>query len=83
MEVRTPTKDRGDTHEAEHNSDQKKGSADRETTGSKKGMPGGDIGRNSMSGGESRHSSGKLDYGGGSDSRERRSAPSSSGSRES
>ena len=32
--------------------DQKKGSADRDVTGSKKGMPGGEIGRNSMGSGQ-------------------------------
>jgi hypothetical protein len=45
--------------------DQKKGSADRDVTGSKKGMPGGDIGRGSMSSSSSSgRSSGNADYGG-------------------
>ena len=64
--------------------DLKKGSADRDVTGSKKGMPGGDIGRNSMSGSDSkasRHATGKSDYGG--SSHERKSPRSGSDSSES
>jgi hypothetical protein len=67
--------------------DQKKGSADCDVTGSKKGMPGGDIGRNSMSGSDSqatRHATGKSDYGGSEgNSRERKSARNGSDSSES
>ena len=69
--------------------DQKKGSADCDVTGSKKGMPGGDIGRNSLSGSSSdstatRHASGKSDYGGSEgNSRERKSPRNGSDSSES
>ena len=41
--------------------DQKKGSADCDVTGSKKGMPGGEIGRNSMGTGSSQNA---ASYGG-------------------
>jgi hypothetical protein len=89
MEVRTPQNIEEKCMRQDRNQsyDQKKGSADRDVTGSRKGMPGGDIGRNSMSGSESnasRHASGKLDYGGGaSDSHERKGARSGSDSSES
>lgn len=64
--------------------DQKKGSADRDVTGSKKGMPGGDIGRGSMSSSSSGHSSGSADYGGPEgNSRERKSSRHGSDSNES
>ena len=69
--------------------DQKKGSADCDVTGSKKGMPGGEIGRNSMSspGGSSsstRNAGSKSDYGGSEgNSRERKSARHGSDSNES
>ena len=67
--------------------DQKKGSADCDVTGSKKGMPGGDIGRNSLSGSDStntRHASGNSDYGGSEgNSRERKSPRNGSDSSES
>ena len=66
--------------------DQKKGSADCDVTGSKKGMPGGDIGRNSLSGSDSstRNASGKSDYGGSEgNSRERKSPRNGSDSNES
>ena len=66
--------------------DQKKGSADCGVTGSKKGMPGGDIGRNSPSGSDSstRHASGTSDYGGSEgNSRERKSPRNGSDSNES
>jgi hypothetical protein len=62
--------------------DQKKGSADRSVTGSKQGMPGGDIGRNSMAGKNA--ASSKSDYGGSEgNSRERKSSRSGSDSSES
>ena len=73
--------------------DQKKGSADRCATGEKHGMPGGQIGRGSMSAGSSagmassrssqsgRGSGGNADYGGSEgNSRERKSARSGSDS---
>jgi hypothetical protein len=61
--------------------DQKKGSADRSVTGSKQGLPGGDIGRNSMAG---KDSATKSDYGGSEgNSRERKSSRSGSDSDES
>ena len=72
--------------------DQKKGSADCDVTGSKKGMPGGDIGRGSMSAGSSdssrshqtRSAGGSADYGGSEgNSRERKSARNGSDSSES
>jgi hypothetical protein len=53
-------------------------------TGSKKGMPGGEIGRNSLSGSDSkasRQATGKSDYGG--SSHERKSPRSGSDSSES
>jgi len=61
--------------------DQKKGSADRSVTGSKHGMPGGDIGRGSMSSSSSssRSSGSRSDYGGSEgNSRERKNARSGS-----
>jgi hypothetical protein len=62
--------------------DQKKGSADRDVTGSKQGMPGGDIGRNSMAGKNS--ASGKADHRGSEgSSREPKSSRSGSDSNES
>ena len=64
--------------------DQKKGSADRDVTGSKKGMPGGEIGRNSMSGSSdsaTRNAGSKSDYGGSEgNSRERKGARNGSDS---
>ena len=61
--------------------DQKKGAADRDVTGSKKGVPGGDIGRNSMS---SSSTSARSDHGGSeADSRERKSSPGGAKSNES
>ena len=70
--------------------DQKKGSADCDVTGSRKGMPGGEIGRNSMSSpsgssGQSRNAgSGRSDYGGSEgNSRERKTARNGSDSDES
>jgi hypothetical protein len=58
--------------------DQKKGSADRDVTGSKKGMPGGEIGRNASP------VTAKPDYGGAEgNSRERKSARNGSDSDES
>jgi hypothetical protein len=65
--------------------DQKKGSADRDVTGSKQGMPGGEIGRGSMSSGSSNgRSSGNADYGGPEgNSRERKTARNGSDSGES
>jgi hypothetical protein len=65
--------------------DQKKGSADREVTGSKKGMPGAEIGRGNMSSdASSGHARGKGDYGGTEgNSRERKSARNGSDSNES
>ena len=68
--------------------DQKKGSADCDVTGSKKGMPGGDIGRSSMSspnqsGSQSRSAGSKSDYGGSEgNSRERKNSRSGSDSDE-
>jgi hypothetical protein len=60
--------------------DQKKGSADRDLTGSKKGMPGGNIGRDSMasshqSSSHSRNAGSKSEDG---DSRGRKGSPSQS-----
>ena len=73
--------------------DQKKGSADRDVTGSKKGMPGGDIGRGSMSSSsssstsasnQSRSAGSKADHGGPEgNSRERKTSRSGSHSNES
>ena len=66
--------------------DQKKGSADRSVTGSKHGMPGGDIGRGSMSSSSSsgRSSSSRADYGGPEgNSREHKSARNGSRSNDS
>ena len=68
--------------------DQKKGSADCDVTGSKKGMPGGEIGRNSMSGSSSesatRNAGSRSDYGGSEgNSRERKTARNGSDSDES
>jgi hypothetical protein len=66
------------------NVDQKKGSADRDVTGSRKGMPGAEIGRNSMGANDSRNTGGRSDYGGSDgDSRERKSARNGSDSNES
>ena len=62
--------------------DQKKGSADQSVTGSKQGMPGGEIGRGSM--GASRSGSSNADYGGPEgNSRERKTSRSGSDSNES
>ena len=55
--------------------DQKKGSADRGVTGSKHGMPGGQIGRGNMSMGSSASSAGSQ-----GNSRERKSARNGSDS---
>ena len=58
--------------------DQKKVSADCDVTGSKKGMPGGEIGRNKLSGSDSnatRHATGKSDYGGSEDNSRVRKSP--------
>ena len=70
--------------------DQKKGSADRDVTGSKKGMPGAEIGRNSMSGmsgtagNATRNAGGTADHGGSEgNSRERKTARNGSDSNES
>lgn len=69
--------------------DQKKGSADCDTTGSKKGMPGGDIGRGSMgspssSDSHSRNAGSKSNSGTSEgNSRGQRNSRSSSGSSES
>ena len=56
----------------QHNNqiDQKKGSADCDVTGSKKGMPGGEIGRGSMGSGQSAASYGGYEnsYGGSANS---------------
>ena len=74
------------------NVDLKKGSADCDVSGSKKGMPGGDIGRGSNLSGSARDSgssqgsnaAGRSDYGGPEgNSRERKSARNGSDSDES
>ena len=70
------------------NYDQKKGSADCDVTGSKKGMPGGDIGRGSMAGSNSsashsRSAGSRSDYGGSGSSHERKPSRSGSDSTES
>ena len=64
--------------------DQKKGSADCDVTGSKKGMPGGEIGRNNLDDSSTRHAGAKSDYGGSEgNSRERKSVRNGSDSSES
>jgi hypothetical protein len=66
------------------NVDQKKGSADRDVSGTRKGMPGGAIGRNEAGIDHSRNAGGRSDEGGSEgNSRERKGARTGSDSNES